>query len=100
MKWKNKGHEIDNFALEICNIFDQKKGVIVYGAGNVGTRIYRALKRYDLFHKFVDNDTQKQKSGFFVCQPMQITKFYSMLINRNNILVGDFFNLKMEIMMF
>ena len=31
---------------------------------------------------------------------MQITKFYSMLINRNNILVGDFFNLKMEIMMF
>lgn len=64
MKWKNKGHEIDNFALEICNIFDQKKGVIVYGAGNVGTRIYRALKRYDLFHKFVDNDTQKQKSGY------------------------------------
>lgn len=24
-------------------------------------------------------------STFFVCQPMQITKFYSMLINRNNI---------------
>ena len=64
MKWKNKGHEIDDFAMEICNIFDQKKGVIVYGAGNVGTRIYRALKRYDLFHKFVDNDTQKQKSGY------------------------------------
>lgn len=39
-------------------------------------------------------------STFFVCQPMQITKLYSMLINRNNILVGDFFNLKMEIMMF
>lgn len=64
MKWNSKGHEIDTYASEICNILTHKDGITIYGAGNVGTRIGRILKRYHLFRGYVDNDINKQKRGF------------------------------------
>lgn len=59
MKWTNKGHEFDKFASEIKKLYDKK--IVVFGAGNFGEKLGKALDYFDLLECFIDNDIQKRK---------------------------------------
>ena len=63
MKWTNKGHELDEYAKNVCDIFSLYKKIVLFGAGNIGSRIRRVLVEYDILAGYVDNDVEKQKSG-------------------------------------
>jgi len=64
MKWKNKGNELIEYKKRICKIFDSHKKIIVFGAGNIGSRICRTLKAYGIFAGYADNDIRKQNIGY------------------------------------
>lgn len=51
MKWKNKGHEFDAIGLK----YKELKGVLVYGAGELGIELHKILKGIGADYKFVDD---------------------------------------------
>lgn len=63
MKWVNKGHELDEYAENVCAAFQLYKKVVLFGAGNIGARLSRTLVEYDIFAGFIDNDIEKQQNG-------------------------------------
>ncbi len=64
MKWQNRGHEFDRRAEEYIKAF-QKNGekIFIFGAGYLGNEVRRVLERLNCFAGFIDNSTQKQRSG-------------------------------------
>lgn len=63
MKWTNKGHELDEYAKNVCGVFERYKKIVLFGAGNIGEKIGRTLARYDFFAGYVDKDKEKQTCG-------------------------------------
>jgi hypothetical protein len=59
MKWTNKGHEFDEYASDIKKIYGKK--VVVFGAGNFGEKLGKALDYFNLLECFIDNDIKRQK---------------------------------------
>jgi hypothetical protein len=59
MKWVNKGHEFDEFALKLEKLFGKK--IALFGAGYFGQNLGRALSYFNLLECYIDNDTQRQK---------------------------------------
>ncbi|MBQ3544729.1 MAG: hypothetical protein IJA34_07060 [Lachnospiraceae bacterium] len=51
MKWKNKGHEFD----AIGSKYKELKGILVYGAGELGVELHKILKGIGADYKFVDD---------------------------------------------
>ena len=41
MKWKNKGKELEKYGVDVCSAFDAHNGIAIFGAGFIGSRIYR-----------------------------------------------------------
>lgn len=60
MKWKNKGHEYD----EIGQNFQIGKRLFIYGAGENGAKVYKQVEFLDCVEGFIDNDIDKQESGY------------------------------------
>lgn len=60
MKWNNKGNENISSYKE----HDFKSGFYVFGAGDIGRGLYITLSKYKLFKGFIDNNVEKQKSGY------------------------------------
>lgn len=52
MKWKNKGHEFDEYA----SIFKPEQKVYIYGAGEIGKQVYGHLQFADCVKGFIDNN--------------------------------------------
>lgn len=64
MKWKNKGHELDNYANNLLQMFHGKqRKIYIFGAGLIGTEIAQVFERYHCFAGYLDNDVQKQAAG-------------------------------------
>lgn len=64
MQWRNKGHEFDQFAKELIQIFQKKNcKIYIFGAGYWGIRLKNILEQYSCFSGFIDNDEEKQKQG-------------------------------------
>lgn len=43
---------------------EKKQKFLIFGAGNVGTNLMHILQHFDSFLCFIDNDTEKQKTGW------------------------------------
>ncbi|MCD8000736.1 MAG: radical SAM protein [Clostridiales bacterium] len=64
MKWKNKGHELDDYAKHLLQMFHGKqRKIYIFGAGLIGTDIAPVFERYQCFAGYLDNDEQKQAAG-------------------------------------
>lgn len=64
MKWENKGKELEQYGANVCLAFDAHNGIAVFGAGFIGSRIYRMIRPFNLFSVFIDNNIEKQRDGF------------------------------------
>ena len=64
MKWKNKGKELEKYGVDVCSAFDAHNGIAIFGAGFIGSRIYRMIRPFKLFSYFIDNNIEKQRNGF------------------------------------
>lgn len=60
MRWVNKGHELKTYRLQQ----QTAEKFYVFGAGDIGRGLYVTLSHFQMFAGFIDNDVQKQKSGF------------------------------------
>jgi hypothetical protein len=60
MKWKNKGHEFDEYE----NIFTKGKKIAIYGACAVGANLFSKMGFADCVECFIDNNREKQKKEF------------------------------------
>lgn len=64
MKWHNKGHEFDNYAAILLEIFRQKKNrIYIFGAGSLGEDLAPVFEKYQCFGGYIDNDICKQRTG-------------------------------------
>lgn len=63
MKWKNKGHELDQAAEKIMDMFRKDKRIYVFGAGALGQNAGRILGHLGMFAGYIDNDPVKQCKG-------------------------------------
>ena len=64
MKWKNKGHEFDESAVEFVDIFEQRDShIYIFGAGLWGEKLAPIFEWYNCFGGYIDNDVQKQLYG-------------------------------------
>ncbi len=63
MKWKNKGHELDQTAEEISELVRLNDKIYVFGAGVYGKNTQEILEYLHMFGGYIDNDEEKQKNG-------------------------------------
>ena len=59
MKWENKGHEFEAYAVDIADKWTGK--LFIFGLGIVGKNLYAQLSAYpeSIEMKFIDNDRGK-----------------------------------------
>ena len=99
MKWTNIGHEFD----PIGKNFKHHKMIYIYGAGEVGKVAYEELEFLNCVAGFIDNDKEKQKSGYLgkpvesviefsknkkgmqICIPFLFVRYYINFFLHNNI---------------
>lgn len=62
MKWKNRGHEIDQYAKNITLIQNSQRRFYIFGAGVLGRELLIVLRAYGCTTAFIDNNAEKQKS--------------------------------------
>lgn len=58
MKWKNKGHEFDEFVKKISPMYCQR--IYVFGAGELGLETGKSIDAFGLLGGYIDNDENKQ----------------------------------------
>lgn len=64
MKWQNKGHEFDQKAEEYIKVFRESgERIYIFGAGYLGSEVRCVVERLGCFAGYIDNDTQKQRTG-------------------------------------
>ena len=64
MKWKNRGHEVENEAEQIVESFMRHgKKVFIFGAGQIGRYLEPVLSHYNIFAGYIDNNLQKTVQG-------------------------------------
>ncbi|MCI8512136.1 MAG: radical SAM protein [Lachnospiraceae bacterium] len=64
MKWTKKSHEFDETADRLQTAFyRKKKQLYIFGAGLIGERLEWVFKKTGCFAGYLDNDTEKQKTG-------------------------------------
>lgn len=63
MKWKKKGHELDEVAKRLQETVRLDKKLYVFGAGELGLHVQRLLEHLGIFGGYIDNDPEKQKKG-------------------------------------
>jgi organic radical activating enzyme len=59
LKWNNKGYQFD----EIGKLFEQRKRIMIYGAGEQGIYLLEKLNFLNCVDGFIDQDTEKQRTG-------------------------------------
>lgn len=62
MKWKNKGHEFDEYAKKLALSQSRARKYYIFGAGIIGKRMASILQWYGCAECFIDNDISKQGS--------------------------------------
>lgn len=65
MKWTEKGNEKIDYKVFEEEFFKGGLGFYVFGAGDIGHGVHVSLSRFGLFKGFIDNDKNKQQSGFY-----------------------------------
>ena len=64
MKWKNRGHEVENEAEQIVESFMRHgKKVFIFGAGQIGRYLEPVLSHYNIFAGYIDNNLEKTVQG-------------------------------------
>ena len=76
MKWKNKGHEIEEYASLLKSRFEENKKIFIFGAGILGKELYWLLKKFDCFGAFIDNSEIKQEKGYIGEQVISLKSYY------------------------
>ncbi len=64
MKWQNKGHEFDQKAEELLKNPEKFRHIYIFGAGLIGADLIPMMRAYGILEGFIDNDMQKQRSGY------------------------------------
>lgn len=64
MKWTNKYHEFDVSAGKLIEKYCKRFPCYIFGAGIAGKEMLSVLKYYQCFAAFIDNNRDKQDSGF------------------------------------
>lgn len=64
MKWNKKGHEFDAVAERLLEDQEKYEHIYVFGAGLIGARLVVLMQSYGILAGFIDNDIQKQHSGY------------------------------------
>lgn len=77
MKWKNKGHELDRFGERISQYFLAHQKVFIFGAGTLGGELKPLLEKYGCFGGFIDNNLQKQKTGYLDSRVYSLAEYLS-----------------------
>lgn len=62
MRWKNKGHEVEQYAKELMLNQNTQKKYYIFGAGFLGKSVASVLQFYGCMTLFIDNDVAKQRS--------------------------------------
>ncbi len=62
MKWKNKRHELDEYAKIILSEQNVQRKYYVFGAGLLGNYLLMIFRKYRCMAAFIDNSTDKQGS--------------------------------------
>ncbi len=70
MKWRKKGSELDDYAKDIIEKFENGQQIILFGAGQRGEELRKILEYYDIFGGFIDNDPVKQEKG---CEGVRVS---------------------------
>lgn len=84
MIWKNKGHEFD----EIGKRFFEKEKVYIYGAGEDGRFLFSQLQFADCVAGFIDNDKEKQNTGYCGKKVESIHEFMKKKIGEQIVVVA------------
>lgn len=64
MKWNNKTHELETVVGKLMEKQEQFRHIYIFGAGQIGSQIMITLCAYNILAGFIDNDKQKQQSGY------------------------------------
>lgn len=64
MKWTNKGHEYDTMAEKLLENQEKYRHIYIFGAGLIGANLIPMMRAYGILEGFIDNDIQKQHSGY------------------------------------
>ena len=64
MKWKTKYHEMDSKSKEIVNNYKKSSKCYIFGAGIIGREVVKALKHFECFEGYIDNDSKKIAEGY------------------------------------
>ena len=79
MKWKNRGHEIDQYAQEILqNPYMNKKKYYIFGAGLLGRDLLAVLRLYEIEVTFIDNNTDLNQKKINKANVISLEKYLSL----------------------
>lgn len=78
MKWKNKGHEFDQYAKELLKDFHLRENKIyIFGAGLTDIELKYIFEKAGCFSGFIDNDKTKQEQGVNGAEVISLQQFLS-----------------------
>lgn len=79
MKWTNKGHEFDKKAEELLKNPERFRHIYIFGAGLIGADLIPMMQAYGILEGFIDNDIQKQHSGYYGFRVYSIEEYRNKL---------------------
>ncbi len=82
MKWKKPGHEFDDVKEEILNEYADRD-VFIYGAGVIGERVFRAIKKITDWKVIAFVDKNKAGSMYHDIEILNIAQLKSTLKSKN-----------------
>lgn len=79
MKWKNKGHEFDQYVQELLkNQYMKKKKYYIFGAGLLGKQLLAVLRLYGIDVTFIDNNTELHQRTIDGANIISLEKYLSL----------------------
>ena len=78
MKWQNKGHEFDQKAEELLKNPEKFRHIYIFGAGLIGADLIPMMQAYGILEGFIDNNIQKQYSGYHGFRVYSIEEYRNM----------------------
>lgn len=74
MIWKNKTHELDQFAADLMSANPQLK-YYIFGAGLMGRELLSVFMKYNCTVMFIDNSVDKQRDGIDGTEVITLTEY-------------------------
>ena len=81
MIWKNKTHELDQFAADLMSANPQLK-YYIFGAGLMGRELLSVFMKYNCTVMFIDNSVDKQRDGIDGTEVITLTEY---LLDRKSV---------------